>query len=121
MESYVESDVDIESGSFSEEEFADVKRCLETLLSIRAGSLPLAGDLGIDYDGIMDYPESIAKNMLAVEIIEKVSIYEPRVKVTSVEFDTGAYGQLIPHIYFAKNDEYVETEEETDEIEEESE
>ena len=122
MEVYVESDIERESTGFSEEEFADVKRCLETIVSVRAGSLPLAGDLGIDYDSIMDYPENIAKNILAVEIIEKVNTYEPRVKVTSVEFDTGSDGQLIPHIYFIRNDAYEEAEEveeETEEIEEE--
>lgn len=120
MEVYVESDIDIESSGFSNEEFEDVKRCLKTLLSIRAGSLPLSGDLGIDYDVIIDCPANIAKNMLAVEIIEKVNTYEPRVKVTSIEFDTGSDGQLIPHIYFIRNDEYEEAEE-VEEVEEETE
>lgn len=117
MEIYVESDIDIESSGFSEEEFADVKRCLETIVSVRAGSIPLSGDLGINYDSIMDYPANIAQNMLAVEIIEKVNTYEPRVKVTSVEFDISADGQFRPHIYFIRNDEYEEVEEEIEEIE----
>ena len=51
MESYV----DLDSNGFSPEEFADVKLCLETLLSIRAGSQPLDRELGIDFDGIVGY------------------------------------------------------------------
>lgn len=100
MDSYV----DLESSGFSAEEFADVKRCLETLFSIRAGSLPIDGDLGMDFDGILDYPMDVAKNMFAVEAIEKVNTYEPRVEVVSVDFATGSDGQLLPHIRFRKRE-----------------
>lgn len=101
MKSYVE----LESSGFTQAEFADVKLCLETLLSIRAGSQPLARDLGIDFDGIAGYPMNVAKNMLALEIIEKVKTYEPRVEVKSVDVEIGADGQLIPHVYFVKREE----------------
>lgn len=98
MSSYI----DLESTGFSAEEFADVKRCLETLLAIRAGSQPLDRELGIDYVGVVGYPLDVARNMLSLEIIEKVSIYEPRVQVESVDFESNTDGQLKPIIHFVK-------------------
>lgn len=97
--------IDLNGSGFSQEEFADVKQCLETLLSIRAGTQPLDRELGIDLDSIVDYPLDVAKNMLALEIIEKVRKYEPRVEVESVEFDSTVDGQLKPHIYFTRTEE----------------
>lgn len=99
MEAYVEVE------GFSPEEFEDVKRCLETLCSIRAGSQPLDRNLGIDYDGVMGYPINIAENMLSLEIIDKVKTYEPRVEVESISFKADENGQLIPHIHFIKKEE----------------
>lgn len=96
--------IDLESRGFSPEEFEDVKRCLETLLSIQAGTQPLDRNLGIDYNGIIGYPMNVAENMLSLEIIEKVSIYEPRVEVEAVSFQTGTDGQLKPHIHFVKKE-----------------
>lgn len=94
--------IELDNSGFSPEEFDDIKQCLETLLSIRAGSQPLDRNLGIDFDRIVGYPVDVAKNMLSLEIIEKVSIYEPRVEVTSVEFDGNTDGQLAPRIHFIK-------------------
>ena len=99
MEAYVTLE------GFSLEEFADVKRCLETLCSIRAGSQPLDRNLGIDYDSVVGYPINVAENMLALEIIDKINTYEPRVEVNSVSFEHNANGQLIPHIYVTKREE----------------
>ena len=101
MEAYVK----LESEGFTQEEFADVKQCIETLLSIRAGSVPLDRNLGIDYDSVAGYPLNVAKNMLSLEIIEKVNIYEPRVEVKSIDFEIGPDGQLIPHPYFIRREE----------------
>lgn len=98
MEAYI----DLEGGGFSPEEFADIKQCLETLLSIRAGSQPLNRDLGIDLDSVVGYPLDVAKNMLSLEIMEKVRKYEPRVEVESVEFIGSTDGQLKPHIHFVR-------------------
>ena len=94
--------LDGDSEGFTPEEFEDIKECLETLLSIRAGSQPLDRDLGIDYEQIVGFPLDVAKNMLSLEIIEKVERYEPRVEVSSVTFTGDTDGQLVPHIYFVK-------------------
>jgi len=98
MEAYIDGN----SSGFTEEEFLDVKKCLETLLSIRAGSQPMDRELGIDIDRIVGYPLGVARNMLSLEIIEKVGRYEPRVEVTSVTFADSAEGQLIPQVHFIK-------------------
>lgn len=100
MNAYVE----LEGGGFSPEEFADIKQCLETLLSIRAGTQPLDRNLGIDLDSIVGYPLDVAKNMLSLEIMEKVEIYEPRVEVASVDFESNTDGVLKPHIHFVKKE-----------------
>lgn len=105
-----------DSEGFSPEEFQDVVLCLETLLSTRAGSQPLDREFGIDYEGIVGYPEPTARNMLSVEIIDKVNRYEPRAEVDNVSFSLGMDGQMVPHIHFIKNDNYEEeTEEEAEE------
>ncbi len=94
--------VDLEGDKLSREEYADIKRCLETLLSIRAGSQPLDRNLGIDFDNIVGYPTEVAKNILSLEIIEKVARYEPRVEVDYIEFENNMDGRLSPHIHFIK-------------------
>lgn len=89
-------------GGFSPEEYADIKQCLETLLSIREGSQPLDRELGINFDEIVGYPMDVAENMLSLEIIEKVERYEPRVEVDFIEFEDNADGLLCPYIHFIK-------------------
>ena len=98
MELYVSD----ESRGFTQEEFDDIKLCLDTLLSIREGSQPLDRELGIDYDNIVGFPTDVAKNMISLQIIEKIEKYEPRVEVESVDFRTGEDGQLYPIIHIIK-------------------
>lgn len=98
MELYVSEDSD----GFTQEEFDDIKLCLETLLSIRAGSQPLDRELGIDYEKIVGFPTDVARNMVSLEIVEKIERYEPRVEVESVDFETGEDGQLLPIIHIRK-------------------
>ena len=72
---------------------AEILRCLRTLLMTPAGSVPLDRDFGIDQTAL-GYPVESAQSMLAVEIMEKVSRYEPRVSVPEVEFSATSDGQL---------------------------
>ena len=94
-----------DSGGFTPGEFADIKQCVETLLSIREGSQPLDRSFGINLDQVTGYPLDVAKNMLALEIIEKVRTYEPRAEVDSVEFEANINGQLVPHVHIIKAEE----------------
>lgn len=98
----MEPKIDLEGEGFSPEEFADIRQCLETLLSIREGSQPLDRELGINFDGIVGYPMDVARNMLSLEIIEKVERYEPRVEVDSIDFEDNTDGLLCPHIHFIR-------------------
>lgn len=98
----MEHSIDLTGDGFSPEEYADIKQCLETLLSIQAGSQPLDRELGIDFEGIVGYPLNVARNMLSLEIIEKVNRYEPRVEVDSVQFEVGMDGILSPCIRFIR-------------------
>ncbi len=101
MQAYVTGDAD----GFTPEEFNDVRRCLETLLSVRAGSQPLDRDFGINYEKIVGYPMNVAKNKLSLEIIEKVEKYEPRAEIENIEFKSDdSNGILIPIIYFIKGE-----------------
>lgn len=92
--------IDFTVDGCSPEEYEDIRLCLETLLSVRAGSQPLDREFGIGFDGIVGYPIDVAKNMLSLEIIEKVGRYEPRVDVDWIEYKDSTDGSLCPHIHF---------------------
>lgn len=94
---YVEGD----PTGFSQEEFMNVRLCLETLVSIPAGTQPMDRELGLDYDGIIGYPIPTAENMLALEVSEKVAKYEPRAAIKKLEL-TSDGSQITVHIYFVK-------------------
>ncbi len=98
----MEYEIDLERNGFSQEEYADIQLCLETLLSVRAGSQPLDREFGIDYDGIVGFPVNVAQNMLSLEIMEKVDKYESRVKADHISFQDGKDGVLHPYIHFIK-------------------
>lgn len=85
------------SGSEAE----DIKRCLTALYSIREGEQPLDRKLGLSQE-FLDQPENIARNMLALEIIEKTKKYEKRVSVEKVEYQSGDEGQTVPIIYLKR-------------------
>ncbi len=86
-----------------ESEAEDIRRCLAALYSVREGEQPLDREFGLKQD-FVDQPIPIAKNMLALEIIEKTQCYEKRVKVEKVEYEVAEAGQLIPVIYLKKGD-----------------
>lgn len=79
----------------TESEAKDIRRCLASLYFVREGEQPLDRNFGLKQD-FLDQPVNIAKNMLALEIIEKTRRYETRVLVEKVDYITGEEGQLIP-------------------------
>lgn len=82
-------------------EAEDIRRCLTALYSVREGEQPLDREFGLSQE-YLDQPMPIAHNMLALEIIEKTSRYEPRVSVDKVEYEHGIEGQLIPIIHLKR-------------------
>jgi len=78
-------------------EAEDVLRCLRNLLMTPAGTVPLDRDFGIN-QAMLGMPLDVAQSLLAVEIIDKVDRYEPRVSVTEVELKPNVDGQIIAKV-----------------------
>ena len=83
------ADVEIafEYGTGSEAEREEIIRCVRNIIMTPVGTCPLYRDFGIN-TSFVDYPIDVAQNMCAVEIMEKVERYEPRVSVSEVTFST---------------------------------
>lgn len=82
-----------EYGTGEEAEREEITRNVRDIILTPAGSCPLYRDFGLN-TSFSDYPADVARNMIAVEIIEKVWRYEPRATVTQVTFEAGSDGQL---------------------------
>lgn len=91
----------IKINGIEENEAADIRKCLTTLYLVREGEQPLDRGFGLKQE-FLDQPVPIAKNILALEIIEKTQRYEKRVKVDKVEYAASGEGQLIPIVYLKK-------------------
>lgn len=76
----------------------EIKRCVETILSTRAGTQPVDREFGISWECMDQLPE-VAKNRFIIEATEKIEKYEPRVRVKRIEFSYTKEGVLIPKIY----------------------
>lgn len=91
----------IKINEVEEQEADDIRRCLTTLYSVREGEQPLDREFGLKQE-FQDQPVPIAKNLLALEVIEKTPRYEKRVKVDKVEYEASQEGQLVPVIYLKR-------------------
>ncbi len=80
----------------------EIKKNLETLFSIKAGSVPSDREFGINW-ACLDQPKEIAENQFILEVHKKVKMYEPRVKIIKIDF-TYKDGRLEPSIYFGGAD-----------------
>lgn len=88
---------------FAENEAEDIRRCLTALYSVRTGEQPLDREFGIDC-AFLDQPMNIAKNMFALEVLEKTKRYEKRVSVEKVDYRFDNEGQMIPVISLKRGD-----------------
>lgn len=75
------------------EEAEDIMRCLRNLLLTPAGTIPLDRDFGID-NSFLGLPIDTAQSVLAVEIMDKVAKYEPRISVKEVELTPSTGGGI---------------------------
>ena len=71
----------------------EILRCIRNLIMTPVGTVPLDRDFGID-QSILGLPIDAAQSLLAVEIIDKVERYEPRVSVTEVELTATIDGKI---------------------------
>ncbi len=86
-----------------ESEVEDIRRCLTALYMIREGEQPLDRKFGLSQE-FVDQPEPVARNMLALEIMEKTKQYEKRATVEKVEYSLGDAGQTIPVVHLKRGD-----------------
>ena len=59
---------------------------LDTLLSTRAGSVPVVRDYGINWD-CLDAPPEVAESLFHQELLNKVEVYIPRLQIKGVVFE----------------------------------
>ncbi len=95
---------------------AEIKRNIETLLSTPAGTCPGDRSFGIAQEYI-GAPGPVAQNQIALEIIDKVAAYEPRVVVMDIRSEHND-GQIINYVRIGPNPDWEDTEETDDEAEE---
>ena len=83
------ADIEIafEYGTGSDAERDEITRNVRNIILTPVGTCPLYRDFGID-TSFVDCPLDVAQNLIAVEIMEKIERYEPRVSVSEVTFDT---------------------------------
>ncbi|MFW6680679.1 GPW/gp25 family protein [Lacrimispora sp. AGF001] len=86
-------------------EVEDISRCINNILSIPSGSVPLARGLGINWTNLSKIPPEL-ENDIATEIIEKIESYEPRVSVAEVRIEYDDSGTANVNIILRKGDRY---------------
>lgn len=75
----------------------EIKRNLEMLYTTAEGTCPGDRAFGLDMS-FQCYPAAAARNLIALEIMEKTEIYEPRAEVINISFLASEDGCLRPQI-----------------------
>ena len=75
----------------------EVIQNIKTLLSTMKFTVPLDRNLGIIADAL-DEPMPVAMAKISSDVIDAISEYEPRAKVTQISFDGDIDGKLIPKV-----------------------
>jgi phage baseplate assembly protein W len=96
------------------EEINNIIDCLQNILAIPEGSIPLNRGLGLKWSSLSTVPEDL-ENDYATDLMEKVEKWEPRIEVVAVEFGYGEDGQATVNVQI----ELTETEDNEEEDEEE--
>jgi len=72
----------------------DLLRSIYNLLSIPKGSIPLAREMGVSWGSLSQIPPDM-ENDIAVEIVEVLEQYEPRVAVDEITFEYPSDGEVV--------------------------
>ena len=75
----------------------EVIQNIKTLLSTMKFTVPLDRNLGIIANAL-DEPMPVAMAKISSDVIDAISQYEPRAKVTQISFDGDIDGKLIPRL-----------------------
>ena len=86
----------------------DIINCLNCLYATVEGTCPMDREFGLSIE-CLDKPLPIAKNLYALDVVEKTEKYEPRAEVTEVTFEVDGDANLKPHIKVALNEDFEET------------
>lgn len=75
----------------------ELKRNLRLLYTTAEGTCPGDRAFGLN-PTFLDFPLNIAKNLFALEVIEKTEIYEDKAEIISIEYSQSEDGNLTPKI-----------------------
>ena len=89
----------------------EIGRNLSVLVSTPAGTCAGDRSYGIDFS-IVGMPARAAENLLAMELAEKIPLYEPRADIISVTCTVNLAGELTAVIRIGPNADYYSSEEE---------
>lgn len=97
----------------------EIGRNISVLVSTPAGTC--AGDRGYGIDtAFVGMPARSAENFLALELAEKIPLYEPRADIISVACTANMQGELVATIRIGPNPDYYDRTEELSDDEDES-
>lgn len=84
-------------------ELEEMQRNLELLYSTRAGTCPGDRNFGLE-QAFESCPANIARNLFALEAIEKTEIYGGEAEILNIEYTQSADGNLTPKITIGPKD-----------------
>lgn len=87
----------------------NISKCLENILNIPEGSIPLSRGMGLKWNVLSKIPPDM-ENDIATDIVEKLERYEPRVSVKEVTFSYQEDGEVLINIHIEKGDKFNEYE-----------
>lgn len=93
-------EIAFEYGWSNEAQRREIIRNVQTLLATPKGTCPLYRDFGLNTT-YLDHPLTIAQNLMAVEVIEAIEKWEPRVQVKEVTFEPDQEGKLKTKVVIA--------------------
>lgn len=93
-------EISFEYGAGENAEEKEIIRNVRTILITPLGTCPLYRQFGVNMT-FLDYPLDVAQNLFAVEVIEAVERWEPRVIVKEVTFEADMEGKLRAKVVIA--------------------
>ncbi|MEY8519207.1 hypothetical protein AALC25_20420 [Lachnospiraceae bacterium 29-84] len=78
-------------------ELEEMQRNLELLYSTRAGTCPGDRNFGLE-QAFESCPANVARNLFALEAIEKTEIYGGKAEILDIEYTQAGDGNLTPRI-----------------------
>ena len=80
-----EIEISFEYGGSDEEQRREILRNVQTILVTPLGTCPLYRHFGLNTT-YLDVPLPVAENLMAVEMIEAIERWEPRVQVKDISY-----------------------------------